>query len=111
MNDFTVKAELAMFAAQSEHLNGLLKKASAQLRRGEDDEGIKSLLYAIAETEKLVENDQNAMQPHIDLAALLPAVKLLYFYIQNKDIAGIADFLEDTLCPLPGQWVKGCGNA
>lgn len=111
MNEFTAKAEMAMLAAQSEHLNGLLKKASAQLRGGEDAEGIKSLLYAMAETENLVENDRQSMMPRIDLAALLPVIKTLYFYLQNKDIAGIADFLEDTLCPLTGQWLKGCEDA
>ncbi len=110
MTDLT-KVDLAMFTERTEHLLDALEAASLQLRGGEDAAGIESILHAIAELEDLVETDQNTMQPHIDLAALLPAVRMLHFYIQNKDIAGIADFLQDTLCPLTGQWLKGSGNA
>ena len=99
-----------MFATQNERLLGFLQTTSAQLRGGEDAEGIESLLSALSELEKLVENDQNSPQSQIDLINLLPVVRTLCFYIQNKDIAGIADLLEDTFCPLTEQWLRGCGD-
>lgn len=110
MNELTAKTELVMLAAENERLCGLFQTASAQLRGGEDDEGIESLLSALSELEKLIENDQNSPQPQIDLFRLLPAVRTLYFYIRNRDIAGIADLLEDTFCPLTEQWLRGCGD-
>lgn len=106
MNEIT-KTEQAMFALQNERLRGFLQTASKPLRNGEDAEGIDGLLSAVSELEKLVENDQNSLQPRIDLDQLLPAVRTLCFYIQNQDIAGIADLLEDVLTPMAGEWMKG----
>lgn len=107
MNEMTAKTQQAIFALQSESLRSILQTASTQLRNGEDAEGIEGLLSAVSELEKLVDNDQNSLKPRIDLDRLLPAVKRLYFYIQNQDIAGIADLLEDVFYPMAGEWMKG----
>lgn len=107
MNEMTAKTNPAMLAVQSERLRGLLQTASAQLYRGEDAEGIESLLSAVSELEKLVESDQNSLQPQIDLSRLLPFVKTLCAYIKNQDIAGIADLLEDVFYPMAGEWLRG----
>lgn len=110
MNELTAKTELAMLAAQNERLLGFLQTASAQLRGSEDAEGIESLLSALSELEKLVENDQNSPQSQIDLDRLLPAVRTLHFYVQNQDITGIADLLKDTFYPLAEHWLRGCDD-
>ena len=107
MNEMTAKTEQAMFTALGESLRGFLRTASVQLRRGEDGKGIEDLLSAVSELEKLVENDQNSLQPRIDIQRLLPALRTLCFYIKNKDIAGISDLLEDVLYPMAGKWMKG----
>ena len=107
MNEMTAKAEQAMVALQSGCLCGFLQESSVRLRSGEDAKGIEGLLSAVSELEKLVENDQNSLQPRIDLQRLLPAVRTLCFYMKNKDIAGIADLLEDVLSPMTGECSKG----
>lgn len=107
MNEMTEKTEPVMLAVQSERLRGFLQTTSAQLRSGEDAEGIEGLLSAVSELEELVENDQNSLKPQIDLSRLLPAVKTLYSYMKNQDIAGISDLLEDAFTPMTGEWMKG----
>ena len=107
MNEMSVKIQPSMLAVQSEHLYRLLQTASAQLHSGEDGEGIASLVSAISVLEKLVEDDQRSSQPQVDIGHLLPAMRTLYCYIKNMDIAGIADLLEDAFCPLTGQWQRG----
>lgn len=102
--------EIAKFVAQSECLRCYLKTASEKLQQGEDADGIEELLSAASELEKLVESDQNSARPYIDLNLLLPPIRTLCFYIQNKDIAGIADLLEDTLCPMTEKWIQVCYN-
>lgn len=97
----------AVHAADCERLLGFLRSASAHLRSGEDAHGIEDALSAVLELEKLVEQDQDAQQPAIELAKLLPAVKTLYDYIRNQDITGIGDLLEDVLSPMAGEWIKG----
>lgn len=110
MNEWTAEHVLATPTLQSEHLHSLFETASAQLYSGEDLSGIGSVLCAIDTLERMVENDQNSPQPRIELALLLPAVRTLYSYIQNKDIAGIADLLRCTFCPLTEQWMRGGGG-
>lgn len=107
MNLMTAKTEQAMFVRQSEILCGLMQEAAAMLRNGEDAKGIEGLLSAMSELEKLVENDQDSLQPRIDIKRLLPAVRTLCFYIKNQDIAGITDLLEDVFYPLAVEWMKG----
>ena len=107
MNEMTAKTEPVMLSVQSERLRDLLQRVSAQLRSGEDAEGIEGLLSALSELEKLLENDQNSLQPQIDLSRLLPAMKTLCSYMKNQDIAGIADLLEDVLYPMTEEWMKG----
>ena len=107
MNDMMAKTEQAMFALQSERLHGFWQTASAQLRSGEDAEGIEGLLSAVSELEKLVENDQNSLKPRVDLNRLLPAIRTLCFYMRNQDIAGITDLLEDVFYPMAREWMKG----
>lgn len=107
MNEITSNTTSAVHAAASERLLGFLRSASEHLRSGEDAQGIEDALSALLELEKLVEHDQNAQQPQIDMSQLLPAVKTLYDYIRNQDITGIGDLLEDVLCSMAGEWMKG----
>jgi hypothetical protein len=107
MNEMTEKAQQDMVALEAGCLCGFLQESSVKLRSGEDAKGIEALLSAMSELEKLVENDQNSLQPRIDLQRLLPAVRTLCFYIKNKDIAGIADLLEDVFYPLTREWMEG----
>jgi len=107
MNGMTEKTEQAVFALQSERLYSFLQTASVQFRNGEDAQGIEAFLSAVTEMEKLVENDQNSLQPRIDLKHLLPAIRTLCFYIKNQDIVGIADLLEYVFYPMTKEWMKG----
>lgn len=110
MNEMTTMAEPTPLRAQSKRLRNFLQTAVAQFQIGDDAAGIENLLAAAAELENLVEADRNSQRPQIDLRRLLPAVRKLHFYIQNQDIAGISDLLEDTFCPLTEEWLKGCGS-
>lgn len=107
MNKMTAKAEPAMFIVHSERLRDYLQTASTQLRRGEDAEGIEDLFSALLELEKIVEGDQNSLQPQIELKQLLIVLKTLDSYITNQDITGISDLMEDALYPMACEWMKG----
>ena len=107
MSEMPTKTEAAVLTVDFEKLRGLLQTTSAQLRSGDDAKGIESLLSAMAELEKLVEEDQNSRMPRIGLGRLLPALRTLYDLIRNQDMAGIADLLEDVFCPMTGEWMKG----
>ena len=98
----------ASLRAQSKRLLNFLQTAVEKFRNGEDAPGIDSLQTAVAELENLVEIDQSSQRPQVDMSRLLPAVKRLYFYIQNQDITGIADLLEDVFYPLTEELFKGC---
>jgi hypothetical protein len=111
MDETTAKTERFLLETQGKRFLNLLQTAAGQFRSGEDAEGIDNMLTAAAELETLVETDQSSRQSQIALSRLLPAMRKLYFYIQNQDITGIADFLEDTFCPLTEEWLKGCGGA
>ena len=106
MNETAEKTETR--AARIEQIRGAMRTASVKFRSGEDSEGIDSLLFAVSALESFVEDDQASRRPEIDLKRLLPAVRTLCFLIWNRDIAGIADLLEDTLYPMTGEWTKGC---
>lgn len=92
---------------KAEHFLRLLRAAAAEFQNGEDADGLRNLLAAADEFEIFVENDRSSPAPRIGLERLLPAVKRLYFYIRNQDIAGIADLLEDSFIPLAEEWQKG----
>lgn len=111
MSEITAKTEPASLWKQSRRLQDFLQAAVGHFRSGEDTEGIESLLNAEEELESLVESDQHSQQPQIDLNRLLPAVRQLCFYMQNQDITGIADLLEDTFLPVNKGWLKGDGGA
>lgn len=111
MNRMAPMTAQTLFRMKSEHLQGLLQTSIEQFQKGEDVAGIESLLCAMDEMENAVECDQNMQQPRIDLSLLLLAMKKLYFYIQNQDIAGIVDLLNDTFFPLTEEWLKGCDRA
>jgi hypothetical protein len=110
MDEMTVKMEQTLLRTQGKRLLDLLQTAAKQFRNGEDAVGIEGLLTAAAELGNLVETDRNSRRPQIDLSRLLLSLRKLYFYIHNQDITGIADFLEDALCPLTEQWLRGCGD-
>ena len=105
--DETMRVESDIFVVQNERVRVLLRTVPAKLRGGKDDEGIEGLLSAVSELEKLVENDQESPRPQIDLGRLLPALRTLYSYIKNHDIAGITDLLEDVFYPMTGEWMRG----
>lgn len=111
MDETTLSLEQLPLRAQGKRLLDLWRTAAEQFRSGEDSEGIGSLITAAAELEILMETDRNSRRPHIDLSRLLPSLKMLYFYTHNQDLTGIADLLEDALCPLTGLWLRGCGDA
>lgn len=110
MNELTADQVQAAPLVQSGQLYSLFQTASAQLYSGEDAAGIGSVLCAIDELERMVGNDQTTLQSRVDITLLLPALRTLYSYLQNKDIAGIADLLKCTFCPLAEQWTRGCDD-
>ena len=106
MNDAEITQQAA-FAAQRESLCAALQTAAAKLRMGDDADGIDAMLAAMSELKKLVEIDQKALQPRIDLYQVLTAVKTLLLFIKNKDITGIADLLDDVFYPIAKTVLEG----
>ncbi|WP_283610658.1 hypothetical protein [Faecalispora anaeroviscerum] len=100
MEEMTVMMEQTPFQKKNELLQELLRAAIEHFRNGEDILGMESFLRGIDELERVVEIDQNSQQPKIEMKQLLPAMRELYFYVQNQDLTGIADLLEDTVFPL-----------
>jgi len=100
--------EQSLFRIKNKRLQDLSRAAIDQFRRGEDAAGAESLLWAVDQLEKIVENESYSQEPRIDLSRLLPVLRRLYFYIQNQDITGITDLLDDTFYPLTNEWLKGC---
>lgn len=107
MNRMTAMTEQTLFIMKSKRLRDLMQTTVEQFQKGEDAAGLESLISAAEELENAVENDQKLQRPQIDLSRLLPAVRRLYFYIQNQDITSIVDLLEDTFCPLTEEWLEG----
>lgn len=101
----------ALLNRRIRHFLAFLHLAVGYFRIGEDAEGMENFLSAMEELELVVKTDRNSPHPEIDLNLLLPSVRGLYFYMQNQDIAGIADLLEDAVAPLAEEWLKGAGGA
>ena len=106
----TDRTEPVLLNTEIKRLQALLRVAVSHFQIGEDAAGIKNLLSAMEELERLVEISQNSWQPQIDLNLLLPSVRRLYFYMKNQDITGITDLLNDTVYPLTEKWIKGCDD-
>ncbi len=106
MEEMTARTENDLLRAENKRLQEFLLAAVSHFRRGEDTKGLENFLGAVDSLEYLVETDQNAQEPQIDLDLLLPAMRGLYFYMQNQDITGIADMLEDTVYPLTKEWFE-----
>lgn len=79
------------------------------MRSGEDAAGIDDLLSAVNELESAAEADPESWRFRQN--ELLPALRELYFAMQNNDIAGVTDWLEYTAVPMANEWLKGCGEA
>ena len=110
MDETTAKMEQAPRKTLGERFPDLLRTAAGQFRRGEDTAGIEGLIAAVAELEELVETERHSQLDSNDLSGLLPFLRELYFHIHNQDIAGMADFLDDSLGLLTEQWPGGCGD-
>lgn len=106
MNKGAKKMKLPLSVTDGHPANPF-QTAAERFRKGEDAAGLECFLTATAELESLVEADQILPRPRIGLDRLLPAVRQLHFYMQNQDITGIADFLEDTICPMTQEWLQG----
>lgn len=107
----TAMMEQTLPEPKAEHLPGLLREAVSKFRSGEDAAGIESLFSAMKELENAVEAEKNSLRFQIAVARLLPVMRKLRVYLQNQDIAGIADLLEDALCPAVEESGKGCEGA
>lgn len=107
MGEITSMTEPTLLREKNERLPKFLHAAIGHFRNGDDIEGMEDFLSAVEELERVVEADQKSARPKIVLEQLLPAVRGLYFYMQNQDIAGIADLLEFTVCPLAEKWLRG----
>ncbi|HEX3026579.1 MAG TPA: hypothetical protein VHR42_05065 [Clostridia bacterium] len=93
---------------EKKHLPELLHAAVRQFRSGEDAAGMEDLRKAVDELEAAVEADQESLQFSMD--KLLPALRELYGYMQNRDIAGLTDWLEYTAATMPEECPEGCGE-
>lgn len=92
---------------ENKRLPELLQAAAECFSGGDDRTGLENLLTAVEKLEKTVETDQHSLQPKIDILSLIPIMKDLYYYMRCRDITGITDLLEDTLCPTAENWTKG----
>lgn len=110
MNKTTGTPEQRVLQTQAKQLLIRFQTASQQLRRGEDLAGIDSLLLAMDELEHWAASAQTAQLPQIDLSRLLSLVRAMNRSVQNQDISGIADLLEDGFCPLIDAWLREWEN-
>ena len=108
MSKLTSLKEKDLFRNNCMRLKDMLRASVESFQNGEDLGGIEILLSAVDALESIVETDNNLQNPRIELRSLLPALRELYFFIQNQDISGIVDFLQDTLSPIIEAWIKGC---
>ncbi|WP_164918947.1 hypothetical protein [Caproiciproducens sp. NJN-50] len=110
MEEMTAGTRPTLLNRQIKHFLAFLHSAIGCFRIGEDAEGMENFLSAMEELELVVKTDRNSPYPKIDLNLLLPSVRGLYFYMQNQDITGIADLLEDAVAPLAENWLKEAGD-
>lgn len=110
MEETAAGTEQARLGAEKKRLKEFLKAAVGHFRTGEDTAGMDCFLSALEELEHVVEADRNSLRPQIDMNKLLPALRGLYFYMRNQDIAGMTDLLEDTAVPLSEEWLKERDN-
>lgn len=107
MNKISEASEQTPLQTQAKQLQIGFHTAAEQLRRGEDSAGIDSLMLAMEEMELWAISAQTSQLPKIDLSQLLSLVRAMHRSVQNQDISGIADLLEDEFCPLIDAWLRG----
>lgn len=103
MNKISGTPEQTPLQTQANQLQNSFQTAAEQLRRGEDTAGIDSLMLAMEDLERWAASQL----PQIDLNRLLSLVRAMHRSVQNQDISGIADLLEDGFCPLINAWLRG----
>jgi hypothetical protein len=105
MEGMTAITEPTMLNKRIERLQKHFRAAIAHFRNGEETQGMEDFLSGVEELDRAVEIDQHSNQQKIDLEQLLPAVRELYFCMQNQDVIEIADLLEYTVIPLTREWL------
>lgn len=111
MEETTVKMKPTLLKTENKRLQEFSQAAVGHFQNGEDGAGMDNFLNAMEELWRMIEIDCNSPQPQIHLNQLLPALRELYFYMQNQDIPGITELLEYTITPLIEEWFKGCDEA
>lgn len=110
MEEMAAKMGSTLHKGRNESLQEFLRAAIGHFRNGEDILGIEDFLSGMDELKRVVEKDRNSQQPKIDMNQLLSAMRKLYFFIQNQDITGITDLLEDTFVSLTKEWAERRDN-
>lgn len=96
-------------AAERKRLPELLHAAVRHFRSGEDTAGMEDFISAVNELESAAEADPKSRPFWMN--ELLPALRELFFVMQNHDITGLTDWLEYTAAPMAEKWQEGCGEA
>lgn len=110
MDGMNVKTELIRTQLHIKRFQSFLRTSIEQFRNGEDQDGFENLLKGLNELESTVKIDRNSKSHKVNVSQLLAIMRKLYFLIQNQDIAGVTDLLEDRCYPLTEEWLKGCDN-
>lgn len=110
MDGMNVKTELIQTQLHIKRFQSFLRTSIEQFRNGEDQDGFENLLKGLNDLESAVKIDRNTKLYKINGSQLLAIMRKLYFLIQNQDISGVINLLENRCYPLTEKWLKGCDD-
>mgnify|MGYP000843909849 CR=1 FL=1 len=110
MNGINVKTELIQTQLHIKSFQSFLRASIEQFRNGEDQDGFENLLKGLNELESAVKIGKNTKSHKANVSQLLAIMRKLYLLIQNQDIPGVIDLLENRCYPLTEEWLKECDD-
>lgn len=89
-------------------LQNALDSSVGLFREGTDHAGLDELLHSVEDLEIVL--DAYPGEASLPIDAILPAYRKLLEYMWNRDITGMTDLLEFTICPLWMEQAGRCGT-
>lgn len=80
-------------------LLGSLQTGVVHFQNGEDQAGLTCIFDSLDDTEHLLDLCRSFGNPAISPEKGLRTLQKLDDLLQNRDITGLTDYLEDTVCP------------
>jgi hypothetical protein len=99
--------ELIRLHERNDRFQNSLRSSVEHFRNGEDHLGLDDFLNSINDLESVIDIYQCLGEPKVKINEMLPAIQMLYIYMQNQDIIGMTDVLEFKIYPLSKEWIIG----